>query len=74
MSRNFRVGLGIAKGKTKEEIIKELGEVAEGIGTAYALKDIAVQKDIYLPIAMEVYEMLEGKNPNDSLKKLLKNH
>jgi glycerol-3-phosphate dehydrogenase (NAD(P)+) len=74
MSRNFRVGLGIAKGKTKEEIIKELGEVAEGIGTAYALKDIATQKDIYLPIAMEVYEMLEGKNPNDSLKKLLKNH
>ncbi len=34
MSRNFRVGLGIAKGKSQEEILSDLGEVAEGIGTA----------------------------------------
>lgn len=71
MSRNFRVGLGIAKGKTQEDILKELGEVAEGIGTTYALKKIAKNKDLYLPIAREVYEMLEGKDPNKSLKNFL---
>ena len=71
MSRNFRVGLGLAKGKTQDEILKELGEVAEGIGTAYALHEIANHKDIYLPIAKEVYEMLEGKNPQESLRDLL---
>ena len=71
MSRNFRVGLGLAKGKTQDEILKELGEVAEGIGTAYALHEIANHKDIYLPIAKEVYEMLEGKNPQESLQDLL---
>ncbi len=71
MSRNFRVGLGIAVGKTHQEILNELGEVAEGIGTTYALNKIAKDKDLYLPIAKEVYEMLEGKNPRESLKDLL---
>jgi glycerol-3-phosphate dehydrogenase (NAD(P)+) len=73
MSRNFRVGLGIAKGKSQEEILKELGEVAEGIGTTYALHEISQDKNLYLPIAKEVYKMLEGKNPKESLKDLLSN-
>ncbi len=73
MSRNFRVGLGLAKGQTKEEILEKLGEVAEGIGTTYALQEISKQKGLYLPIAKEVYEMLEGKNPQESLRDLLSN-
>ena len=72
MSRNFRVGVGLAQGLTQEEILKDLGEVAEGIGTAYALADIANKSSLYLPIAKEVYEMLEGKSPQKSLKDLLR--
>ncbi|NOR58303.1 MAG: NAD(P)H-dependent glycerol-3-phosphate dehydrogenase [Sulfurimonas sp.] len=71
MSRNFRVGLGLAKGKSQEEILTELGEVAEGIGTSYALHNIMGKEDLYLPIAKEVYEILEGKNPKQSLRDLL---
>ncbi len=71
MSRNFRVGLGLAKGKKKEQIIKELGEVAEGIGTAYALERIAKDQGLYLPIATEVHAVLEGKEPKKSLRTLL---
>ncbi|QOP43830.1 NAD(P)H-dependent glycerol-3-phosphate dehydrogenase [Sulfurimonas sediminis] len=71
MSRNFRVGIGLAKGRTQKEILEALGEVAEGIGTAYALHDISVKQDLYLPIAREVYLTLEGKNPHESLKDLL---
>ena len=71
MSRNFRVGLGLAQGKNKEEIIKELGEVAEGIGTAYALNAIAEKRALYLPIATEVHAVLEGKDPKESLSTLL---
>ncbi len=71
MSRNFRVGLGLAKNKSQQEILDDLGEVAEGIGTSYALSKIAKEKDLYLPIAKEVYEMLEGKSPNESLRDLL---
>ena len=71
MSRNFRVGLGLAKLQTQQEIIESLGEVAEGIGTAYALYEIAQQNNLYLPIAKEVYLTLEGKNPQESLRDLL---
>lgn len=71
MSRNFRVGLGIAKGQSQQEILEELGEVAEGIGTAYALYEIAKKEDVYLPIAREVHAMLEGKSPQESLQALL---
>ena len=71
MSRNYRVGLGLAAGKKQEQIVEELGETAEGIGTAYALEKIARERGIYLPIAMEVYEILEGKEPLQSLKELL---
>lgn len=71
MSRNFRVGLGLAKGQSQEEILKELGEVAEGIGTSYALHKIMSDENLYLPIATEVYKILEGKDPKQSLKDLL---
>jgi len=71
MSRNYRVGLGLAAGKDKEQIVRELGETAEGIGTAYALHGIAQRANLYLPIAAEVYEILEGKAPMASLNDLL---
>ena len=72
LSRNYRVGLGIAKGKSMDEILEELGEVAEGVPTAKAIYKIAKDKGIYLPIAAEVYAMIEeGKDPLASVKDLL---
>jgi len=71
MSRNFRVGLGIAAGKSQHEILEELGEVAEGIGTSYAIEQLSQSNKLYLPIAKEVYRMLEGKSPKESLRDLL---
>ena len=71
LSRNYRVGLGLAKGKSIEEILEELGEVAEGIPTTKALYNIAQKENIYLPIASEVNNMLEGKEPSLSVNDLL---
>jgi len=36
MSRNYRVGLNLAKGKNLDDILEELGEVAEGVYTTKA--------------------------------------
>jgi glycerol-3-phosphate dehydrogenase (NAD(P)+) len=63
LSRNYRVGLGLAEGRSVDEILEKLGEVAEGIPTTEALYSIAKKENIYLPIANEVYNMLSGKNP-----------
>lgn len=72
LSRNYRVGIGLAEGKTLNSILNELGEVAEGVPTASALHHIAKEKDIYLPIAKEVYLMLQkGKDPLKSVQDLL---
>lgn len=71
LSRNYRVGLGLAAHKQLSVINEELKEVAEGVGTTYALHKIASEHALYLPIAQEVYEILEGKNPQQSIKDLL---
>ena len=71
LSRNYRVGLGLAQGKTLDDILEELGEVAEGIPTTKALHNIAQKEEIYLPIAAEVYKMLEGKEPLACVQDLL---
>ncbi|SHO80796.1 Glycerol-3-phosphate dehydrogenase [NAD(P)+] [hydrothermal vent metagenome] len=72
LSRNYRVGVGLAEKKSLDRILEELGEVAEGVGTARALDKIAQAKNIYLPIAREIYLMLDcGKNPQESVDDLL---
>ncbi len=73
LSRNYRVGLGLAAKKSMKQILEELGEVAEGVPTAKALHKIARQKHIYLPIAAEVYAMIEEhKDPLQSVQDLLR--
>lgn len=73
MSRNFRVGLGLAANKSLEDILEELGEVAEGVKTSEAIYNLSKEHDIYTPIANEVKLILDGKSPQDSLKDLLRN-
>lgn len=72
LSRNYRVGTGLAQGQGLDTILAQLGEVAEGVATSKALHHIATKNNIYLPIATEVYRMLfEAKNPLKSVQDLL---
>jgi len=71
LSRNFRVGLGLAQNKTLDTILEELGEVAEGVKTADAIFKLSNENNIYTPIANEVKLILDGKAPKMSLKDLL---
>ena len=71
LSRNYRVGLGLASGKKLNEILDELGEVAEGVFTTTAIFKLAKKFGIYTPIADEVYYILNGKDIKESLRDLL---
>jgi glycerol-3-phosphate dehydrogenase (NAD(P)+) len=63
---------GEAFGAETETFLSLLGEVAEGVPTAKALYKLAKDKGLYLPIAQEVYEMIEeGKDPRQSVRDLL---
>lgn len=71
LSRNYRVGLALAKNQSLERILQDLGEVAEGVQTAFAITQIAQKHSIYTPIAREVTAIIKGKDPQSSLKDLL---
>lgn len=71
LSRNYRVGVGLAQGKDIEAILCELGEVAEGVRTAYAIQTVAQKNDIYVPIVNEVVGILQGKSCKDGILSLM---
>jgi len=73
LSRNYRVGLKLTESKSMDQILEELGEVAEGVKTVKAIMNIAEKENLYLPIAKEVYLMVNGKSPQESLKDLISN-
>ena len=72
LSRNFRVGLGLAQNKPLAQVLAELGEVAEGVKTAHEIHTLAQKHNIYTPIAKEVSLVINGKNPKQSLLDLMK--
>lgn len=72
-SRNYRVGYGLSKGKKLNQILKELGQVAEGIDTAKSVYYLTKKHKIYAPITTGVYNVVaKNHNPKSELKKLLK--
>lgn len=71
-SRNYTVGLQLGQGKKLEQILKDLGEVAEGVNTARSVKDLAVREGVEMPIADAVHRLLfEGTDPKDEVSGLM---
>jgi glycerol-3-phosphate dehydrogenase (NAD(P)+) len=71
-SRNHHVGFQIGQGKSLEQIISEMNEVAEGVKTAKVVRELAKEYNIDMPIAEEIYKVLyEGNKVNDAFKGLI---
>jgi glycerol-3-phosphate dehydrogenase (NAD(P)+) len=72
-SRNRTVGVQLGLGKTIEEIIEEMQQVAEGVKTAKVVHQIALDLGLDLPIVDEVYHVLyEGRTAVDAYRGLLR--
>lgn len=72
LSRNRRVGLGLGQGKALEAIVAELGHVAEGVRCAQAVRALAAQYHIDMPIANAVAAVLfDGVSPQEMVAQLL---
>lgn len=71
LSRNYRVGLGLASKKSLDMILAELGEVAEGVATARAITILGKQHGIYTPIANEVVSIIDGEDAMSSARRLI---
>jgi len=72
LSRNRRVGLGLAQGKPLQQIVSELGHVAEGVRCAQAVRALSNRVGVDMPIAHAVAAVLfDGDSPRDIITHLL---
>jgi len=72
LSRNRKVGLGLAQGKQLDTIVTELGHVAEGVRCAQAVRALAADLGIDMPITNAVAAVLfDGDSARDMVKRLL---
>ena len=72
LSRNRRVGLELASGKSLSEILAGLGHVAEGVLCAAAVADLAKRLKVEMPITAMMGEVLSGRlDPKEAVKKLM---
>jgi glycerol-3-phosphate dehydrogenase (NAD(P)+) len=72
LSRNRRMGLALASGMSIDEAKAEIQQVVEGVMAAEAVKEVADELDIEMPICNEVYRILyEGKPPREAVADLM---
>jgi glycerol-3-phosphate dehydrogenase (NAD(P)+) len=72
LSRNRRVGIELGKGRSLEQILAEMTQVAEGVKTARSARDLSRKVGVELPICDQVHAiMYEGKSPRRALVELM---
>jgi len=72
LSRNRRMGLALASGKTVAEAQEEIQQVVEGVMAAEAVKEVADELGIEMPICHQIYRILyEGAKPQEAVGALM---
>jgi glycerol-3-phosphate dehydrogenase (NAD(P)+) len=72
LSRNHQVGVAIAKGRSLEEIQASMQEVAEGIPTTRAARELGRRHRIEMPMVDQMHRVLfEGLPVGEAIERLL---
>ncbi len=72
LSRNRRVGLALAQGKSLQQAVQELGHVAEGVYCARTVVQRAQALGVDMPITTAVEAVLDGRwQPQQALVELM---
>jgi glycerol-3-phosphate dehydrogenase (NAD(P)+) len=72
-SRNRHVGEELGKGKTIEQVIEEMDQVAEGVKTARVVLELGEQYGVDMPITSQVAQVCAGgAHANDAYRGLLR--
>lgn len=71
-SRNYRIGYAIGQGKTLDEAIADVGQVAEGINTVHLVKLKADELGVYMPLVSALNDILfNGRSIADASAALM---
>ncbi|MCR5260244.1 MAG: NAD(P)-dependent glycerol-3-phosphate dehydrogenase [Candidatus Gastranaerophilales bacterium] len=72
LSRNYTVGSMLGKGKKIDDILRELGSVAEGVKTSKAVCELSKKLGIETPVSNAIYEAVYTDiTPHEVLEKLM---
>ena len=72
LSRNRRMGLALAAGRTIEEVQQEIQQVVEGVLAARAVREVADRLGVDMPICHELYRILyEDISPREAVSALM---
>jgi len=72
LSRNYRVGLGLGQGRPLDEVLAEIGQVAEGVPTTRALCALAQRTRVEMPLSEALHAVLfEGASVRGTLTSLM---
>ena len=73
LSRNRRMGLALAAGKSVDQAQEEIQQVVEGVLAAEAVHEVAEKLGIEMPICHQVYRILyEGASPREAVGALMR--
>ncbi len=72
LSRNRTVGYRIGQGESVEEILGSMKAVAEGVRTVQAVRELAAEFKVEMPISEEVHALLwEGRDAKEAVRNLM---
>ncbi|MFB9146717.1 NAD(P)H-dependent glycerol-3-phosphate dehydrogenase [Halomonas alkalicola] len=71
LSRNYRVGYALGEGKSLDEAVEALGQVAEGVNTVRLVRDKAREDGVYMPLAEGLYQVLFKGVPAKEMARML---
>ena len=71
LSRNRKVGLGLAEGKELHQVLREIGHVAEGVPTIDEVFETACRYQIDMPITQMLYQLVRKELPVEEVMERL---
>ena len=61
LSRNFQLGLKLARGASLDDAMDQLGKLAEGVNTVQVVRAKSVELGVYMPLAEALHGLLFDK-------------
>ncbi len=72
LSRNWRAGYLLAQGKSLQQVLDELGMVAEGVKTTQAAYQLAQEYHVEMPITNQLHQVLfASRSPREAVESLM---
>ena len=63
LSRNYRIGQALGEGRSIEQALTEVGQVAEGVNTLKLVKEKADELGVYMPLVNGLYRIVYDNLP-----------